>query len=120
MAYSIENRGYKGWLERNYKDIMNFQRKYARLVTVVPRKGGKEFKVTARGRGRFASGRLCFVCSYPNPGQPPTLENISISGAGDHPHINDLYFCVKAAWTPASPITVSLEAAMAAWWYPNV
>jgi hypothetical protein len=119
-ACSIERKGYQGWLQRNYEDLLDFKEKYDDYVEVTPSEDYKSFTMVIKGKGKFANSKLKILCSYPSPAQPPSYKILNREELEhlDHPHIKAIYVCIGAGWTPSTPITAPLEAITTTWWYP--
>jgi len=114
--------GRQGWLESNYRDLQRFQNQHPHHIQIAPEKGLKAFKVTIAGIEHYQGHHLTLRCLYPSPGQPPQFELLNAAEIGrlNHPHIKDVYVCLKSPWTPNTPLSATLRPICQAWWRPTV
>jgi len=77
------------------------------------------FDIIARGRGRFASKKIHLRCIMDGPSFPPKFRIVNAKELKDHPHLNDVYACLKVPWSPSSPLYEVVEAILKVWWYPK-
>ena len=113
--------GRQGWLESNYQDLARFQAQNSGKIQIAPARDLKSFNIIIAGINRFQGHYLNILCFYPHPGQPPRFELVNAAEIGrlNHAHIKDIYVCLKAPWTPNTPLSAPLRAICKAWWRPT-
>jgi len=118
MASEITYEGRKGWLRQNYETVKSVVSKYPHLISFSHSADYSQFTFRIRGQGRFSGSQLIISSYQPYPGLPPKFELLNKSEIGrlKHHHITEVYWCLKAPWTPNTPISVPLRAILHAWW----
>jgi len=120
MVYQIR-RGKQGWLEANHRDLKKFQKENRGKIQIKPENDLTEFNIRVAGTGRYQGHYLKIRCLYPLPGQPPRFDFLNAAEIGrlNHPHIKQIYVCLRAPWTPKTPLSVPMRAICQAWWRPT-
>jgi ubiquitin-protein ligase len=119
MAYQIK-RGQQGWLEAKNLELQELMKQNPGYVKIMNEQELYSFRIIIRGKGKYENHKLEIRCRCPTPAQPPKFELLNESEIASlgHPHIKDVYICLKAAWSPSQPISTPIRAIMQAWWNP--
>jgi len=114
-------KGYEGWLQRNYKDLKTLEAQHRGDIVVTASKNKGNYRITIRGKGRFRNHKLELACYWPIPATPPTFQllNTTELAQANHPHIRDIYWCLKAPWTPKKPLSAVVRDILKVWWTPK-
>ncbi len=122
MAARVFRLGRKGWLERNFAELKRLEAQNPKYLQVRRYRGRPDtYDIRIKGRGKFRRYKLHLRCTWPTPSIPPKfiLVNRREIASANHPHITEIYACLKVPWTPNMSLASIVETIKEVWWNPK-